>query len=360
MPPVLQQSLGYGRDAPVVGIGQGTPGFEVAADLVDDRRRVVAAGGAFLGIRYRDLQSDRTEINTIDVREIDLIFLRNDPSQDAPPPPFFFFFFFCGRARCARRQRSGWAGPRSKQALLPGLSRAVRPATLISKSIEEIRAFIEQQPKGAIVKPLQGSGGKNVFKINSPKDANLNQIFEAVSGEGYLIAQGYLPEAKAGDIRLFVMNGKPLERDGKYAAFRRVPAKGEVRSNIHVAGTAEKVEVTDKMLSARRDGPTKTGPGRDVLVGLDIVGDKILEINVFTPGGLSSMSEMYKTNFAESVIVSLENKLSIRAGLFDLGVQIESSRRYDFRASAIPCAHTELQLRGAVSGYGMGIFQARL
>ena len=97
-----------------------------------------------------------------------------------------------------------------------------------------------------------------------PKDANLNQIFEAVSGEGYLIAQGYLPEAKGGDIRLFVMNGKPLERDGKYAAFRRVPAKGEVRSNIHVAGTAEIVEINDKILSVAEMVLTKTGTGWNV------------------------------------------------------------------------------------------------
>ena len=78
----------------------------------------------------------------------------------------------------------------------------VRPATLISKSIEEIRAFVEAQPDGAIVKPLHGSGGRNVFRIETPGDANLNQIFEAASGEGYLIAQGYLPEAKAGDVHL--------------------------------------------------------------------------------------------------------------------------------------------------------------
>ena len=191
--------------------------------------------------------------------------------------------------------------------------KSVRPATLISKDIDEIRAFIEQQAKGAIVKPLQGSGGKNVFKINSPKDANLNQIFEAVSGEGYLIAQGYIPEAKAGDIRFFLMNGKPLERDGKYAAFRRVPAKGEVRSNIHVQGTAETVKVTDEMLPIAETVRPKLVQDGMFLVGLDIVGDKILEINVFTPGGLWSMSQMYKTDFAESVIIALENKLAIRA-----------------------------------------------
>ena len=67
-----------------------------------------------------------------------------------------------------------------------------------------------------IIKPLQGSGGKNVFKIEGPDDSNINQIFEAVSEEGYMIAQGYMPKAKDGDVRVFVMNGTPLEQDGKY------------------------------------------------------------------------------------------------------------------------------------------------
>ena len=115
-----------------------------------------------------------------------------------------------------------------------------------------------------ILKPLQGSGGKNVFKIASPKDSNLNQIFEAVSGEGYLIAQGFMPEAAEGDVRFFLMNGRPLQRDGKYAAFRRAPAKGEVRSNIHAGGSAEAIEVNDTMLGIAEMVRPKLVAGRHV------------------------------------------------------------------------------------------------
>ena len=267
---------------------------------------------------HKDLQGDDTKIETIDVGEIDVIFLRNDPSQDAADRPWaahvgaMFGRLAADRGVLVVNDPDGLALAQNKL-YFQDFPEAVRPATLISKNIDEIRAFIEQQAKGAIVKPLQGSGGKNVFKIDSPKDANLNQIFEAVSGEGYLIAQGYIPEAKAGDIRFFLMNGKPLERDGKYAAFRRVPAKGEVRSNIHVQGTAEAVKVTDKILPIAETVRPKLIQDGMFLVGLDIVGDKILEINVFTPGGLWSMSQMYKTDFTESVIIALENKLAIRA-----------------------------------------------
>ncbi len=266
---------------------------------------------------HKDLQGDKTKIKTIDVGDLDVIFLRNDPSLDAAERPWAAHVgTMFGRVASERgvlvvNDPGGLALAQNKL-YFQDFPEAVRPVTLISKSIEEIRDFIEQQPKGAIVKPLQGSGGKNVFKIDSPKDSNLNQIFEAVSGEGYLIAQSYLPKAKAGDIRLFMMNGLPLEREGKYAVMRRVPAEGEVRSNIHVAGTAETVAISKDILSVAEMVRPKLIQDGMFLVGLDIVGDKILEINVFTPGGLSHMSEMYKTNFAESVIASLEGKLAIR------------------------------------------------
>ncbi|TIL83712.1 MAG: glutathione synthase, partial [Mesorhizobium sp.] len=111
-----------------------------------------------------------------------------------------------------------------------------------------------------------------------------------------LIAQVYIPEAKAGDVRLFLINGLPLVRDGNYAAFRRVPAKGDVRSNIHAAGTARKVKVTGTMLGiAEMVRPKLINDGM-FLVGLDIVGEKLLEINVFTPGGLTRLAVMYKTD----------------------------------------------------------------
>jgi glutathione synthase len=266
---------------------------------------------------HKALQSDAL-VETIEVREIDVLLLRNDPSLDSETHPWAAHAVpMFGRLAAARgvlvlNDPDGLALAQNKL-YFQGFPRAVRPATLISKSIEEIRAFVADQPGGVVVKPMQGSGGKNVFKIESPTDANLNQIFEAVSGEGYLIAQSYIPEATAGDVRLFVMNGAPLARDGKYAAIRRVPAEGELRSNMHVKGTAQKVKVTDKILEIADMVRPKLIQDGLFLVGLDIVGDKILEVNVFTPGGLYSTSELQGTNFAESVVVALEHKLQVRA-----------------------------------------------
>ncbi|WP_099866250.1 glutathione synthetase [Pararhizobium haloflavum] len=267
---------------------------------------------------HKDLHGDGTKIETIDVADLDVLFLRNDPSDDAYERPWaahvgaMFGRLASERGVLVVNDPDGLALAQNKL-YFQGFPERVRPETLISKSIDEIKSFIENQPKGVIVKPLQGSGGKNVFKVDTPTDANLNQIFEAVSGEGYLIAQGYIPEAKSGDVRLFVMNGKPLELGGKFAALRRVPAKGEVRSNIHVQGTAEKVKVTDTMLEVAELVRPKLIQDGMFLVGLDIVGDKILEINVYTPGGLWSMSQMYEADFPGAVIEALERKREVHA-----------------------------------------------
>ncbi|MET3596278.1 glutathione synthase [Mesorhizobium shonense] len=254
---------------------------------------------------------------TFAISDIDILFLRNDPSLDATDRPWaanagiMFGRLAAEQGVIVVNDPDGLAQAQSKL-YLQTFPEAVRPATLISRSIAEIRAFIDKHSKGCIVKPLQGSGGKNVFHIATPTDSNLNQIFEAASGDGYLIAQAYIPEAKAGDVRLFLMNGLPLLRDGSYAAFRRIPAKGDVRSNVHAAGTARKVKVTDTILRIAEMVRPKLVSDGMFLVGLDIVGDKLLEINVFTPGGLARLAEMYKTDFAARVIVALEEKATLR------------------------------------------------
>ncbi|RDJ03810.1 glutathione synthetase [Rhizobium grahamii] len=261
----------------------------------------------------------RAEVSkeTIDVSNIDVLFLRNDPSEDADERAWavnvgaMFGRLAVERGVLTVNDPNALATAQNKL-YFQDFPESVRPTTLISKSLDEIRSFIDSQKRGVILKPLQGSGGKHVFKIKSNKESNLNQIFEAVSGEGYLIAQGYLPDAVEGDVRLFLMNGRPLEKDGAYAAFRRVPAKGEVRSNIRASGTATKVKVTAEMLSVAEMVRPKLVADGMFLVGLDIVGAKILEINVFTPGGLQNLEKLYDVDFSDLVIEALEKKVSIR------------------------------------------------
>jgi glutathione synthase len=163
-----------------------------------------------------------------------------------------------------------------------------------------------------VLKPLQGSGGAGVFLVDRKEAPNLQQIIEAISRDGYVVAQEYLPEAAKGDVRMFVMNGQPLMVDGAYAAFRRTPSTKDIRSNMSAGGKAEKVKVTDDMLRMVEVVRPKLVADGMFLVGLDIVGDKLMEINVFSPGGLGSAQALYEVNFAPAIIAELERKVNIR------------------------------------------------
>jgi len=188
----------------------------------------------------------------------------------------------------------------------------VRPRALISRDAEDIRKFVEAEGGRAVLKPLQGSGGKNVFVVKPDEVGNLNQMIEAVSRDGYVVVQEFVPAAKDGDTRLFLMNGVPLCVNGKYAAFRRIAAEGDTRSNLNAGATIAKAEIDDKMLAlAETVRPQLVRDGM-FLVGLDIVGDKLLELNVFSPGGLGSAASLEDTDFTGAVIDALEHKLSYR------------------------------------------------
>jgi glutathione synthase len=188
----------------------------------------------------------------------------------------------------------------------------VRPRTLISRDRREITEFVHELGDAAVLKPLQGSGGASVFMVTGDEAPNLNQMIDAISRDGYVVAQEALPEAADGDVRLFVMNGEPLRLGKVYAAFRRVNTGPDLRSNMHVGGKARRVKVTDAMLAACDAARPKLIADGMFLVGLDIVGDKLMEVNVFSPGGLGTCEKLYGVNFADAVVAALERKVELR------------------------------------------------
>lgn len=185
----------------------------------------------------------------------------------------------------------------------------VRPRTLITRDKNEIKHFAQEQGGNIVLKPLQGSGGSGVFLVRPDDRANLNQIVESLLRDGYIIAQEYLTAAEEGDIRLFMMNGQPMRYKGKYAAFRRKRSGDDMRSNIHAGGKLAQAEITDEHLRLAEIVRPKLVQDGMFLVGLDIVGDKLMEINVFSPGGLGSAQKFEKVNFNQAVIDALENKV---------------------------------------------------
>lgn len=187
----------------------------------------------------------------------------------------------------------------------------IRPKTVITRSTEEILRFYEEQDRKIVVKPAHGYGGKDVYLLKGDI-TNLKQIAESINRSTYIIAQEYLPEAKDGDVRLFLVNGKPLRCEGRYAALRRVNATGDFRSNMTAGGKPYKAEVTDRMLEiAEIVRPRLLADGL-FFVGIDIVGDKLVEINTMSAGGLNAAGRLEGVNFGKEVIRAIERKVSYR------------------------------------------------
>ncbi|HUG39186.1 MAG TPA: hypothetical protein VMM12_01810 [Longimicrobiales bacterium] len=185
---------------------------------------------------------------------------------------------------------------------------AVRPACIITRSYERIRDFHAAHGRTIVLKPLMGYGGTDVFLVG--EDAgNLRQIVESLARGGYIIAQQFLPRAAEGDTRLFLVNGKPLAVEGKYAAVRRVAGSEDFRSNMSAGGTPAPPEVDEDMLRlASVVGPKLVKDGI-FFAGLDIVGDKLVEINTISAGGLNIAGKLQGVDFGGAVIERVERKV---------------------------------------------------
>jgi glutathione synthase len=264
-----------------------------------------------------ELQAEDAPRERISVDDLDVLLLRNDPAADLGARPWAQSAGYVFGKRAVNRgvivlnDPSCLAGAINKM-YLQNFPERVRPRALISRNPDDIRKFVEAEGGRAVLKPLQGSGGTNVFVVKPDEVGNLNQMIEAVARDGYVIAQEYLPDAGQGDTRLFLMNGVPLCVDGKYAAFRRIAAKGDIRSNLNAGATIEKAEVDDRMLALVETVRPRLVRDGMFLVGLDIVGDKLLEINVFSPGGLGSAAKLEDTDFTSAVVAALERKVNYR------------------------------------------------
>jgi glutathione synthase len=176
------------------------------------------------------------------------------------------------------------------------------PPTLITWDADAIRAF-RAEYRDIIVKPLFGNGGAGVFRIRQD-DENLASLLEmhwARSREPLMI-QRYEPAVRLGDKRVILVDGEPL------GAINRVPAQGEARSNMHVGGRPEPVELTarDREICSRI-GPLLRERGL-LFVGIDVIGDWLTEINVTSPTGIQEVARFGGVDLAAAIWERIEAK----------------------------------------------------
>ena len=179
----------------------------------------------------------------------------------------------------------------------------IMPETLITRhkpAIDDFRA----KHKNIILKPLFGNGGAGVFLVREG-DGNYSSLIEMFteSSREPFIAQAFLKDVTFGDKRIIIINGEAV------GAINRIPLKGETRSNMHVGGKAVPTELTlSDMRICDAIGPMLKARGQ-VLVGIDVIGDKLTEINITSPTGVQELKRFSGVDAAAMCWDAIEDKL---------------------------------------------------
>jgi len=193
------------------------------------------------------------------------------------------------------------------------------PATYVSKNKEYLKEIIEENNTGKmILKPLNGYGGKGVIVLEKSAMQNINSLLDFyISGQegkqsNYVILQDYVDGADKGDVRVLMLHDEPI------GAIRRIPAEGDARSNLSAGGRVAKHILSKKEKELCRRIGKKLVKDGIYFAGLDLIGDKLLEVNVLSPGGIGDINKLYKVKIQKQIIdyledqVKSENSLSLR------------------------------------------------
>jgi glutathione synthase len=244
-----------------------------------------------------------SEIVDLALADVDAVLMRKDPPFDAE--------YFYATHLLAQAEREGarvFNSPRAlrehpeKLAILE-FPEFIAP-TLVTRSAQAIRAFHAEQGD-IILKPLDGMGGTGIFRVG-PDALNLGSIIETLGGDGArtLMVQRYLPAIAQGDKRIVLINGQAVDY-----ALARIPQGSEVRGNLAAGGkgVAQPLSPRDREIAAAL-GPTLAQRGL-LLVGLDVIGDHLTEINVTSPTCFQEISQQAGLDVAALFLDALMARL---------------------------------------------------
>jgi glutathione synthase len=253
------------------------------------------------------------EAERIVLDELDVLFLRQESIDDLQERPWASPLGVAFGQMLQARRVTVVNDPRSltratSKLYLEEFPAQIRPRSLVTRDPAAIERFAAEIGH-CVVKPLYGAKGRNVFMIKDAGEANLVQMTEAVLQDGYAIVQEFVDGGELGDARIFLLDGQLLERDGKVAAFRRVPSGKDPRANISKGGRSVPLEI----------GPVERGivdaMGAKLVadgmsfVGIDVIGGKVVEINAESPGGTQSVERLYDVDVCLTVVESLERRI---------------------------------------------------
>ncbi|MFD1160534.1 glutathione synthase [Roseovarius aestuarii] len=268
--------------------------------LAYDQGRVTARGWP---LSVQRMQGDHFRLGVetvVDLADFDVVWLRQDP-------PFDMFYITTTHLLQRLTPETTvvndpfWVRNFPEKLLILDFPQLM-PPTAIARDLDTIRAFKEEHGD-VILKPLYGNGGAGVFLLKK-EDRNLtslHEMFTSFSREP-LIVQKFLPDVSKGDKRVILVDGEAV------GAINRVPAQGETRSNMHVGGRPEKIDLTerDREICATI-GPLLREKGQ-VFVGIDVIGDYLTEINVTSPTGIQELERFDGINVAAQIWEAIEAK----------------------------------------------------
>jgi glutathione synthase len=181
------------------------------------------------------------------------------------------------------------------------------PETLVSSNIDKLSEFISKI-KTAVVKPLDGMGGTDIFKLTKG-DKNIEEVLLKITNQGsrFIMAQEFLPEIKHGDKRILLINGKPIDY-----ALARIPAEGSFKGNLAAGakGVGQPLSARDRHLCSQI-APMLIEKEL-MFVGLDVIGDYITEINVTSPTCIRELDSQFNLNISSILLDEIEGKLALR------------------------------------------------
>ena len=259
---------------------------------------VVASSKIILELN-RDIQPSFKTSDSIskNLKELDLIFLRQDPPFDMSYiTSTFLLEYIEDEVKIINKPSEVRNAP---EKLFLNRWRDLTPETIITKNISEINSF-RKKHKNIILKPLYGNGGNGIFFLGQ-KDKNFNSLIEIFldTHPEQFILQEYLKNIKFGDKRIILINGKPE------GAINRIPSEKDIRANLHVGGEAVKTVISKKEMEICESiGPELIQRGL-LLVGIDIIGNKLTEINVTSPTGFREIQKFSNINLAKKLIDNL-------------------------------------------------------
>lgn len=270
---------------------RGGSAFAIVRDIcVSDVEPRVALSGA------------RREVSLND--DIDAVFIRKDPPFDAA---YLYATLVLERARNGPILINDPRGLRDANEKLYAMHFPEwTPTTLVASDRDAILAFVEQVGGQGVIKPLDGAGGSGVMMLRRG-DKNNRAIVDMLTGEGQRLAmvQEFLPAVSIGDKRILLLDGEPL------GAILRVARADDIRSNIHVGGSVVPTEITPRELELCRALAPKLREDGLVFVGLDVIGERLTEVNVTSPTGIQELGRFTGTKPAERVIEWVEKRRAV-------------------------------------------------